>query len=127
MAISCAFIFTPFWIRPWASARLVLRSIAYQPASAPAFFMPSTSGPTSLVPKSTDVFVYTGSRPSAGTAYCCNPFTAALEDGDTPYPMAATFDAPSAFMIFGASVVWIPAIGGEFPNAEMTFSLPGAP
>ena len=30
-------------------------------------------------------------------------------------------------MIFGVSVVWIPATGGEFPNAEITFSLPGAP
>jgi thioesterase domain-containing protein len=59
---------------------LVLRSIAYQAPSAPAFFMPSTSGPTSLVPKSTEVFVYTGSSPSAGTAYCWRLFTAALDD-----------------------------------------------
>ena len=30
-------------------------------------------------------------------------------------------------MIFGVSVVWIPEMGGEFPKAEITFSLPGAP
>ena len=65
--------------------------------------------------------------PSAGTAYCWRLFTAALDDGDTPYPIPAIFVAPSDFMIFGVSVVWIPEMGGELPNAEITFSLPGAP
>ncbi len=105
----------------------MLRSIAYHAPSAPAFFMPSTNGPTSLVPKSTDVFVYTGSRPSAGTAYSWRLFTAALDDGDTPYPIPAIFDAPNDFMIFGVRVVWMPEMGGELPNAEITFSFPGAP
>ena len=89
--------------------------------------MPSASGPTSAVPKSIEVFVYTGSRPTAGTAYCMKLFTFVTDDGDEPYPRPATFLAPNAFMIFGISVVWMPAIGGEFPNAELTFSFPGAP
>jgi hypothetical protein len=56
-----------------------------------------------------------------------NDFTAALDEGDTPYPSPATFVAPSAFMIKGVSVVWMPEMGGEFPNASITFSFPGAP
>ena len=95
--------------------------------SAPAFLIPSASGPTSAVPKSIEVLVYTGSRPTAGTAYCMKLFTFSTDDGDAPYPRAATLVPPNAFMIFGITVVWTPAIGGEFPNAEITFSFPGAP
>ena len=56
--------------------------------------MPSTSGVTSVVPKSTDVFVYTDFRPTAGTAYWLFDLAAALDDGEMPYPSDATFFAP---------------------------------
>src|SRR3954470_14407003 len=85
--------------------------------------MPRTSGLTSVLPKSTDVFVYTGWSPPAGTAYCMKDFTAALDDGETPYPSPATFVAPNAFISFDVSVVWIPEMGGEFPKAQNNISL----
>ena len=56
-----------------------------------------------------------------------NDFTCATDDGDAPYPNAATFFPPSDFMSSEVSVVWMVETGGPLPKSEMTFSLPGAP
>ena len=46
--------------------------------------MPSTRGLTSVLPKSTVVFVYTALRPAAGAAYLLFDLAAAVDDGETP-------------------------------------------
>jgi hypothetical protein len=51
-----------------AIAMSVDAAIGRYTASAPEFLMPSTSGPTSEVPKSTDVLVYVDFNPTSGTA-----------------------------------------------------------
>ena len=65
-------------------ARLVLPSRGRYTASAPEFLMPSTTGPTSVVPKSTEVFRYTGLRPDAGAAYFCVSLATPVDDGEMP-------------------------------------------
>ena len=58
-----------------------LSSGRYSP-SAPEFLIPSTIGPTSLVPNSSVVFRYTPSRPNAGAAYFWMASADAVHDGD---------------------------------------------
>ena len=48
------------WARLWRMAKLDSATSGRYAASAPEFLMPSTIGPTSDVPNSTVVFVYTG-------------------------------------------------------------------
>ena len=53
-----AFIFTPFCSSPWTIGEVrVDATNGRYAASAPEFLMPSTMGPTSVLPKSTVVFV----------------------------------------------------------------------
>ena len=65
-------------------ARFVLPSRGMYIASAPEFLIPSTTGPTSVVPKSTEVLRYTALRPAAGTAYFCVSMASPLDDGEMP-------------------------------------------
>src|SRR5437588_9498114 len=92
------FMFTPFCARPCTTAMLLLATNGRYNASAPEFLIPSTAGPTSVLPKSIVVFVYTALSPVCGTAYFCSDSAADVDDGETPYASTATFFAPIAFI-----------------------------
>ncbi len=112
----------------WMSARFVDSTSGRYTASTPAFFIPRTSGPTSVVPKSTVVFVYAGLRPAAGTGYCWSFFAAAVDDAEAPYATTPTFLAPFCFMRSTKPPVYCaPYTVGTLPRMEMSFSLPGWP
>src|SRR3954462_1931057 len=106
-------------------ARLVLPSSGRYTASAPAFLSPSTIGPTSVVPKSTAVLRYTGSRPDALAAYFWVSLATPDDDGEMPYPTDPILVAPSCFATSVPLVKMMPVGGGlPFPPALMMFSLP---
>src|SRR5262249_24509051 len=110
----------------WMMARLLDSTSGRYVASTPAFFIASTSGPTSVVPKSTDLFVYAGSRPASGTAYFWMFFAAAVDDADAPYDTTPTFLAPAFFISCTKPGVYIaPYTGAMLPRIEISFSLPG--
>src|SRR5690349_17175771 len=109
-------------------ARLLERTSGRYVASTPAFFMPSTSGPTSVVPNSTVVFVYAGSRPAAGTEYFWRFWAAAVDDADAPYDTVPTFVAPAFFIsATNPGSYCAPYTGAMLPRIEISFSLPGWP
>ena len=75
---------TPLCCSPCATAMLVAAAIGRYTPSTPAFLMPSTCGPTSWAPKSTEVLVYVESSPTSGTAYFMKAFAVATDDDADP-------------------------------------------
>ena len=66
--------------RPWITARFVDATIGRYDRVGSRVLIPSTSGPTSDVPKSTVVLVYTASMPCFGTAYFWSVSAEAADD-----------------------------------------------